>query len=164
MSANPSASDSVLVGVGIDVADVQRFERLLARGGTRLWQRWFTAAESRQCAESSHPVQVTAMRFAVKEATLKSIGASFEGPVRWQDIEVLHDGHGLRVRTYGEVADQAHAAVINRFRATTGQTSRHSLAIVLAERQVRRGSMTQPIQGDECEASTERPGLEGDRR
>lgn len=70
-------------GVGIDVVEVARFDRLLKRFGERALCRLF-AAEERTEPLSSHR---WAGRFAAKEAVLKVLGTG-PGPVAWQDIRI----------------------------------------------------------------------------
>jgi holo-[acyl-carrier protein] synthase len=59
----------VILGVGIDVVQVARVQRLLRRYGDRFVRRWFTAAERAQCRTA---VQF-AGRLAAKEAVLKAL-------------------------------------------------------------------------------------------
>ncbi len=49
-----------------------------------MWAHWFTPAEASQCRGDARPALAAALRFAVKEATYKAVGAEFTGPVRWQ--------------------------------------------------------------------------------
>lgn len=122
-----------VAGIGIDVADIRRFERLVARDAQRLWRHWFTPAETKLCSNSRRPAESTAMRFAVKEATLKAVGSSFSGPVRWRDIEVLGDARRLDVRVAGEIASLARTAGIGTFRASASHAGKWILATVIAE-------------------------------
>lgn len=143
---------TAVAGLGTDIADIGRFERLLAREPGRVWRHWFTPAETRLCATDRHPAESTAIRFAVKEATLKAVGTSFSGPVSWRDIEVLGDIRHLEIRVSGEIASIAHNADIMGFRASAGYGQRWALAIVIAE-------TSRPTLEELDEASTERPGV-----
>jgi len=73
-------------GIGIDVVEIDRIERALARH-PRLEARLFTPAESRYCRSRTHPARHFAARFAAKEAALKALGTGIRG-VRWVDVEV----------------------------------------------------------------------------
>lgn len=74
-----------VVGIGVDVVDLARFERALTRAPV-LRDRLF--AES----ERGLPVRSLAARFAAKEALLKALGESTG--VRWRDIVVTSDPRG----------------------------------------------------------------------
>jgi holo-[acyl-carrier protein] synthase len=75
----------VIIGVGIDVVDVARFEASLART-PHLRDRLFTPTER------TRPTASLAARFAAKEALAKALGAP--AGLHWQDAEVIreHDG------------------------------------------------------------------------
>ena len=130
----------VVVGVGIDVADPARFDRLAERGAGRVWSHWYTEGEAEACLRSPRPGLAAALRFAIKEATYKSVGATFSGAVRWRDIEVAGRSSAWRVAVHGEVAALASAARVERFHVSTSQLGGVVMAVVLAE-----GSATGPV-------------------
>lgn len=72
----------MILGIGVDTVDIERFERQLARTPT-LVERLFTGAEREL------PVRSLAARFAAKEALIKALGGS-DG-ISWQDLEVVRD-------------------------------------------------------------------------
>jgi holo-[acyl-carrier protein] synthase len=91
-----------IVGVGIDVVDLERFEDSLRRT-PGLAQRLFTPAEI------SRPPASLAARFAAKEALAKALGAP--GNMAWHDAEVVSEDTGRPLFTLrGSVA--ARAAVV----------------------------------------------------
>lgn len=78
----------MIVGIGVDVVDLARFERAVERT-PKLLDRLF--AESEQVHESRRlPMHSLAARFAAKEALIKALGTS-DG-VRWHDMPVVSDG------------------------------------------------------------------------
>ena len=72
----------MIAGIGVDVVDLARFERSIART-PKLRDRLFTEAERLL------PVHSLAARFAAKEALIKALGGG-EG-VRWHDMEIVPD-------------------------------------------------------------------------
>jgi len=79
-------SPGVLVGVGIDVVDIERFGRALGRRPA-LADRLFSQAERAEVAASGDPVAASAAHFAAKEAVMKALGAGlWSFPLR--DVEV----------------------------------------------------------------------------
>lgn len=122
-----------MIGVGVDVSDVARFERLLGRGARGVWDHWYTADELDICALQSRPAEAAATRFAVKEATFKAIGARFTSAIRWREIEVLGDKPTWCIRLHGEIADAAAAAGVGSIHASTCRTGNRVVAMVVAE-------------------------------
>jgi holo-[acyl-carrier protein] synthase len=91
-----------IVGVGIDVVDISRFEESLRRT-PGLAERLFTPAEA------ARPSASLAARFAAKEALAKALGAP--NGLAWHDAEVLSESSGRPLLSLrGTVA--AHAAEI----------------------------------------------------
>lgn len=78
----------MIVGIGIDLVDMRRIERLLYKFGDRFIQKIFTKEEQAYAKSSAHPLQVYANRFAAKEASVKALGTGMGGGIGWQDIEV----------------------------------------------------------------------------
>lgn len=81
-------------GVGVDIVNVDRIERAVARWGHRFLKRIFTAAEIERCEQRARPAQCLALRFAAKEAFAKALGLGMREGLRWVDIEVVHDQRG----------------------------------------------------------------------
>lgn len=123
----------VIIGVGTDLVGVVRFNRLVARGGRRFLDRWFSSSEVAYCLARRDPGRHAAVRFAAKEATLKSFGMSGAGPLRWRDIEVSHGPTGMaRVSLHGSVRDLADAAGITTFFVSMTHDSALATATVVA--------------------------------
>lgn len=74
----------MIIGIGVDVVDLARFERAVDRTPA-LRERLFAPAER------GLPLRSLAGRFAAKEALIKAIGDSTG--VTWQDMEIVSDGH-----------------------------------------------------------------------
>lgn len=82
--------EPAVLAVGVDIIEVERLKRGIARYGQRFYNRFFTAREQEQCAGRAASL---AGRFAVKEAVSKALGTGI-GDVAWKEIEVLNDGTG----------------------------------------------------------------------
>ncbi len=83
----------MVIGVGIDVVQVSRMERALARSGARFLRRVYTEAELERCLARQDAPRCLAARFAAKEAVMKALGCGW-GPVGWRDIEVTRGPSG----------------------------------------------------------------------
>lgn len=83
----------MIVGIGLDLAEVKRIEDSLARFGQRFLERCFTPGERALCLSRPRPASALAMRFAAKEAFAKAAGLGMRG-LAWREIEVVHDPRG----------------------------------------------------------------------
>jgi holo-[acyl-carrier protein] synthase len=77
-----------IYGVGIDLVQVDRLEKLLERWGERFETRVFTEFERQFCSGRKKRTACLALRFAAKEAFVKALGVGMRKPVLWQDIEI----------------------------------------------------------------------------
>ena len=78
----------MILGSGIDLIEVSRFEREASRRGTGLFEEAFTGAERAQWGTLTHPARGFAMGWAAKEACWKALGTGKIGGMAWHDIEV----------------------------------------------------------------------------
>lgn len=94
---------TAILGIGVDIVDIPRVERMIARYGVRFLSRVFTENESRYAMGSANSAERLAGRFAAKEAVLKALGTGKSGGIRWRDIETL-PGHAGKpvVRLHGQ--------------------------------------------------------------
>ena len=125
MSPRPAG----IVGVGIDLVEVARFERPSAR----LRERLFTPAERRYCDRQAHPAPHFAARFAAKEAVLKALGTGWSGGVAWTDVEIVRKDHGVEVNLSGKSAARARKLKIRRWHLSMTHTAATAAAIAVAE-------------------------------
>jgi holo-[acyl-carrier protein] synthase len=96
-------------GVGIDLIEIERVERALARR-PRLAERLFTDAERTYAASRARPGQHLAARFAAKEAVLKALGLEVLRP---REIEVARGERGAPVVVlHGVTAREAAGAQV----------------------------------------------------
>jgi holo-[acyl-carrier protein] synthase len=84
----------VIYGIGVDVLEPQRVERLLQLYGERFARRVLTEDEWPAYQRSPRPTQFVANRFAAKEAFSKAMGTGFRYPVTLGQINVLQNRRG----------------------------------------------------------------------
>ena len=114
-----------IVGIGVDVVDLARFERALSRT-PKLRERLF--AEN----ERELPLRSLAGRFAAKEALMKALGAT-DG-VRWHDMRVVSDAEGNPdLVVSGRVADIVAARGIGSLHVSMSHDAGVAIAFVVAE-------------------------------
>jgi holo-[acyl-carrier protein] synthase len=78
----------VIIGLGVDIAEVDRIRDAIARHGQKFLDRVFTPAEIAYCNRHRNRAERFAGRFAAKEAAMKALGTGWSNGVRWVDIEV----------------------------------------------------------------------------
>jgi holo-[acyl-carrier protein] synthase len=127
----------VIVGSGIDVIEIARIERVLARAGERFLRRVFTPQEIATCEARRRPAPHLAVRFAAKEAVMKAIGTGWAEGVRWVDIETLpgadRSSERLRLRLRGRAAEHAARRGGLRSHLAVSRSRTHAMAVVLLE-------------------------------
>lgn len=130
----------MILGSGIDVIEIARVERAIARHGGpggRLALRLFSDAERRACAGLRRPGPHFALRFAVKEAVMKAVGTGWSRGVRWSDIEAVADrgapAEALRLVLHGRVAEIARERGTERLHLGVSRTRTHAVACALLE-------------------------------
>jgi holo-[acyl-carrier protein] synthase len=84
----------LIVGLGIDIAEIDRMEAAIARHGAPILERLFTPAEVAYCESHKNRFERYAGRFAAKEAAMKALGTGWSRGVRWRDIEVSREPSG----------------------------------------------------------------------
>jgi len=98
----------MIVGTGIDIAEVPRIADSIARFGQRFLQRVYTEGERRYCDSKANRVERYAARFAAKEAAMKALGTGWSHGVRWRDIEVARKpGSRPTIVFHGKAAEFA---------------------------------------------------------
>ena len=129
MSAGrPPSSTSAGLRIGIDLIEIGRLERALARH-PRLAERLFTEAERAYALDRARPAQHLAARFCAKEAVAKVLG--LEG-WSFREVEVARDEDGApEVVLHGAVAARA-AELGARVSISLTHTEREAAAVAVA--------------------------------
>lgn len=83
-----------IVGLGTDLARVERFRKIVAENKAALLGRLFTQAEREYAFAKRDPAPHLAARFAAKESCLKAFGTGWRSGISWQDMEVVPDELG----------------------------------------------------------------------
>jgi holo-[acyl-carrier protein] synthase len=96
-----------IYSTGVDLAEIDRIERVLHEYGDRFTKRVFTPHEIAYCSRKATAASSYAARFATKEAVFKATGIGLSMGMRWRDVEVVNDMRGKpSVRLYGVAAER----------------------------------------------------------
>jgi holo-[acyl-carrier protein] synthase len=84
----------MIVGIGIDLAEVARIQRVFEKFGERFVERVLLPEEASYCLSHRRPAPFLAGRFAAKEAVSKALGTGIGERLGWHDIEVRRKESG----------------------------------------------------------------------
>ena len=124
----------MIVGTGIDIAEVPRIADSIKRFGDRFIQRVFTDGEIRYCDSKANRFERYAARFAAKEAAMKALGTGWNQGVRWRDVEVAREpGRRPTIKFHGKAAEFAARLNTKNISLSITHTSEQALASVILE-------------------------------
>jgi holo-[acyl-carrier protein] synthase len=119
-----------IIGLGVDLAEVDRVRSLLARYGDSFRPRCFTEHEWEYAHRFSDPAGRLAARFAGKEAVMKSLGTGWRR-LRWTDIEITGGGRPRAVLT-GRAAIRADMLSVSEVLVTVTHTKEQAVVMAIA--------------------------------
>ncbi|MDT0456161.1 holo-ACP synthase [Streptomyces sp. DSM 41527] len=121
----------MIIGVGIDVAEIERFGAALERT-PELAQRLFLGEELILPSGERRGIASLAARFAAKEALAKALGAP--GGLHWSDAEVYVEDSGRpRLRVRGTVEARAKELGVRSWHVSLSHDAGVASAVVIAE-------------------------------
>jgi holo-[acyl-carrier protein] synthase len=124
----------MILGTGVDIAEVSRIRETIERFGDRFLRRVFTEGEIRYCERKARRFESYAARFAAKEAGMKALGTGWSRGVRWRDIEVVRPkGQRPTIQFHGEAAAIAEKLGTKNIALSITHTSEEALAHVILE-------------------------------
>jgi holo-[acyl-carrier protein] synthase len=124
----------MIVGTGIDIAEVPRIREAIERHGQRFLNRIFTEGEIQYCESKANRVERYAARFAAKEAGMKAIGTGWNHGVRWRDIEVARKPGGRpSLVLHGKAAEFAAKLGATNIALSLTHTAEQAMAQVILE-------------------------------
>jgi holo-[acyl-carrier protein] synthase len=125
----------MIVGSGIDIAEVPRVAESIARFGERFLRRIFTEEEIRYCDSKANRIERYAARFAAKEAAMKALGTGWSRGIRWRDIEVFRQpGSRPTIRFHGRASEIAAQLGAQNVSLSLTHTTEQALASVILEK------------------------------
>jgi holo-[acyl-carrier protein] synthase len=123
-------------GVGVDLVEIDRIERMITERGAHVFERLLTPAERAYCEEMARPAEHVAARLAAKEAVYKALQGTPEARgIGWRDIEVerQEDGRPEIVLT-GRAAERARQLGVTRILLSLSHTHRTAIAMAVLAR------------------------------
>ena len=124
----------MIVGTGVDLAEVARLREAIERHGARFIDRVFTHSEIAYVERKANRFERYAARFAAKEAGMKAIGTGWRRGVRWHDFEVGNLPTGRpTLNFHGVAGDFVRKLLVDRVHLSLTHTREHGMAFVILE-------------------------------
>ena len=125
----------MIVGIGVDLAEVDRIRDALERStGARFRDRVYTAGEQAYCERRRRKYESYAARFAAKEAVMKALGRGWSREIGWTEIEVVRERGGRpTIRLHGNAAQYAKRLGVRTIALALTHTAQTAMAQAIAE-------------------------------
>jgi holo-[acyl-carrier protein] synthase len=124
----------VIVGTGVDLAEVPRIRASIERFGPRFVERIYTPLEIAYVERKANRFERYAARFAAKEAGMKAIGTGWRHGVTWKDFEVANLPSGRpTLKLTGVAARVAEKLGVRNICLSITHTAETGLAYVILE-------------------------------
>lgn len=125
----------MIYGVGIDLVENDRIEKIIRKWGDKFLSRVFSLEEIAYCNRHVQAAMHYGARFAVKESFLKAIGTGLGKGVHLADIEVVHEENGKpAIRLTGQAREHVRKAGVEKIHLSITHTKNYASAIVLLEK------------------------------
>jgi holo-[acyl-carrier protein] synthase len=124
----------MIVGTGVDLAEVPRIRASIERFGDKFVKRIYTEGEIAYVERKANRYERYAARFAAKEAGMKAIGTGWKRGVRWQDFEVANLPSGKpTLRFHGVAGEIARKLGVKNVSLSLTHTAELGMAHVILE-------------------------------
>jgi holo-[acyl-carrier protein] synthase len=124
----------MIVGLGVDITEVDRIAQAIARHGRAFLERIFTPEEIAYCERHRNSAERYAGRFAAKEAAMKALGTGWRKGVRWVDVEVRRNAGGKpSLVLHGVAREFAEKVGVKNIALTITHSGNTALAQVIFE-------------------------------
>jgi holo-[acyl-carrier protein] synthase len=124
----------VIIGSGVDLAEVPRIRASIERFGEKFISRIYTPSEIAYVRRKANSYERFAARFAAKEAGMKAIGTGWRRGVTWQDFEVANLASGKpTLKFHGVAARIAQQLGVKNVSLSLTHTAELGMAYVILE-------------------------------
>jgi holo-[acyl-carrier protein] synthase len=122
-----------MIGVGVDIIEIERVRAALDRHGRRFLRHVFLDAEVGYCSSRHDPASHYAARFAAKEAVVKALAVKRGMRFLWKDIEVVRNQDGApSISLTGRARDMAAKRDVQEIHISVSHSDTHAVAMATA--------------------------------
>jgi holo-[acyl-carrier protein] synthase len=122
-----------LIGIGTDIIECERIDRMIERHGSHFVDRVFTMREIQYCTDRKSSDQHFAGRWAAKEAVLKALGTGWISGIAWTDVEVVNENNGKpQIELHGGAKKIADEKQISEIQISISHCKSHAIAFAAA--------------------------------
>lgn len=123
----------MIIGIGIDIIENQRIEKLIEKYGDKFLEKIFLEDEISYCQHKADFMNCFAARYAAKEALLKSLGTGLRKS-SWHDIKIYNDELGKpEINLNGNAAEIADKKGVKNIFLSISHEKNYSVAQVILE-------------------------------
>lgn len=123
-----------IVGLGTDIAEIERVEKALSRSGEPFARRILTDSELAKFSELKQQGRFLAKRFAAKEAASKALGTGIAQGVTFHDFEISNDEYGKPVLCLrGKALEIAEKKQVAHIHLSISDERHYAVATVILE-------------------------------
>ncbi len=124
----------MILGIGIDMEDVERMRLVIDRHGHRFLDKVYTAREIAYVEDKANRYERYAARFAAKEAAMKALGTGWNRGVHWRDLEITNGPGGCpSLNLSGGALSRAKQMGYRRALVSMSHTRQTAIAQVIIE-------------------------------
>ena len=126
----------MIVGIGIDLVEIARVERMLADKGDHAIDRLFSPDEAAYAMARAKPAMHLAARLAAKEAAFKALSGTDDARlIGWREVAVIrHEGHAPTLVFAGRADARARELGVDKVWLSLSHTDSTASAVVILER------------------------------
>ena len=122
-----------IVGIGTDIAECARIEKMLQRHGAHFLEHVFTDREIHYSSTKKRSSEHFAGRWAAKEAVLKALGTGWIGGISWKDVEVVNEiGGRPKIVLHGGASKIAEQLGITDLQISISHCTSYAIAYAVA--------------------------------
>jgi holo-[acyl-carrier protein] synthase len=122
----------MIVGVGIDLVEIDRVEHMIDSLGDRMYRRLFSEGEAAYIRNKPLPAQHAAVRLAAKEAAFKALaGNALARQITWRDVEVVSTEGIPSIKLHGKAAERARELGVSAIQVSLTHTRDTAGAVVI---------------------------------
>ncbi|MBU2897240.1 holo-ACP synthase [Vibrio hepatarius] len=123
-----------IVGLGTDIAEIERVEKALARSGESFAQRILTEQELERFHSLKQQARFLAKRFAAKEAASKALGTGIAQGVTFHDFSITNDQYGApSLSLSGKAFEIAKIKQVEQIHLSISDERHYTIATVIYE-------------------------------